>query len=169
MAKLSYNTTTKKVQKLFEEIKENNTVVSNELKRMRIKYEQVNNNKKLTRIKIAEKQLGNKVGSSFESLAFHIEFQNFPDEFILFTRIFQYFSVDDAFDMSNMWSTSSENMQYWWERKDDGRAILHGRVHHSSPRTTILNATVFNAPVYHTVELIILNEGLYHELQTSKK
>lgn len=154
-----------KIPKLFEELKENRDVINQELKKYRIDYNQINHTKKFARILIADKVLG--VNDTSDAFPFHVEFINFPDEFIMFTKIKQFFSCDDAYNMESIWSTSQENV-YWWERKDDGRAILHGRFQHSSPRSVNIQGTTYNVPVYHNIEIIILNEGIYHEIQSNK-
>lgn len=99
------------------------------------------------------------------TLIFIVHLKNFPQWAIPMTRIVPVFNVDDAWNVKEINFTS--RFQYWWRKIDDttwdiyiqlfGEAFIDG---HSSPPDLI--------PLYLNVDLVIVNEHIYQEVDTTR-
>lgn len=170
MAKNKFKQTKQKISKMFEQSQTNQSIVSEDLKKIRIDFSQVSHNKKITRIRISDKErFPLRIGSEtqYADFVFHVEFTNLSDDFILYSKVHHYFTTENTdLSMADFWSTNSENMNYWWQRVGETGAILHGRVAHTTPRNDFQNGQFVQTHILHTVELVFYNPRLYHEIQT---
>lgn len=106
-------------------------------------------------------------GSTFlpTTLIFLVHLTNFPEWAIPMTKVVPVFSVGDAWNKSQI--TFTGTFRYWWKKIDDltwdiyvelyANASLPG---HTSPPSLI--------PLFMDIDLVIVNEHIWEEVDTDK-
>lgn len=99
------------------------------------------------------------------TLEFAVHLTNFPEWAIPMTKLVPVISLDDAWDKSQV--TITTRFQYWWRKIDDTTWDLYGQLFvaatiegHTSPGQLI--------SLYTDLDLVVINENIWQEVDTTK-
>jgi len=170
----SFDTERFKLPKLWED-EEGNRINIFKLPKFEINFTQVDQLKKKAVFNIASDiLLSSELFPLPTGVIFEKTFPNLPDDFIRFSRLVVTYKTTDGFDMDEIFDPNFDfiELDWWWKRvKGQDENVLLGQKETFDMILKVRIEATFQieAPIFADINLIILNERIYHEIQSNKE